>query len=535
MYTDSLDFVECLLAFLSQHKVPTVVLIECSTATAAATATTQLQSVCTSPTTHLSLTQPLNSHASFSAAVSLLNLPQSHLAIIQVGNKQNDNPAAVAAVLEGCQLLHLDLENHSQTQLFSLAVLHIASIAKHAYPSLVCIGYSMKQSRQKSLTAHGMLPFLPTDGAFFLPLHLDAIAEFNQENEGEDSGRIIKLAERVVDVFLHKATDFFEDNNTKTDENGENTVTTTSSFSGSVPQYRPELHFILEKLKVANCCIVDPLENLEIVVDRVHMAHALDTACTAARKLALPVRTPAWHLIEHKFSPEILRTASTVSKVSLPCVVKPQVACGVEESHQMAFILHPSGLHSELEVPLPALLQEYVDHKSVVWKVYIAGNQVFSVQKRSTPDLQPLRDFLASHLSSNGNSGNGNGNGNSTNEEEDEALDIPTSIEFNSLESLPTSLPWLSRLAGGDPSSNATAPPPPPPAAMMHPGFLTQIAQVFKKHLGLTLFGFDVVFDYAAGEAVVLDLNFFPSFRGIAEAPVALRTALLERYSTHKK
>jgi inositol-1,3,4-trisphosphate 5/6-kinase len=407
---------------------------------------------------------------------------------------------------------------------------------KQATASLVCIGYSMKESRQKTLTQQDMLPFLPIDGIFFLPLDPYTIAQPPFQNKGEeDDCNLIQLAGHVVDVFLHKATDFFQN---KVENNHSEITTAAVTANGSVPQYRPELHFLIEKLQLSGCYIIDPLETLKPVIDRVQMSHDLDAACKAARKLALPVRIPAWHYIEHKFSPEILRTASSVSKVSLPCVVKPQVACGVDESHQMAFVLHPSGLHLDLEVPLPALVQEYVDHKSIVWKVYVAGNQVFSVQKRSTPDLQPLRDFLALHLSSGGHGGGGNRGDTVEEEEEDEDLDIPTSIEFNSLESLPVSLPWLSRIMdpGAPAASAATAPPPtPPPAGVMHPGFLTQLAQVFRKHLGLTLFGFDVVFDYAAGEAVVLDLNFFPSFRGIPEAPVALRRALLAKYKEHKK
>lgn len=59
-------------------------------------------------------------------------------------------------------------------------------------------------------------------------------------------------------------------------------------------------------------------------------------------------------------------------QASLHCL---QVACGVSESHQMAFVLHPSGLQG-LGVPLPAVAQEYVDHGGLVWKVYVAGDKV---------------------------------------------------------------------------------------------------------------------------------------------------------------
>lgn len=41
----------------------------------------------------------------------------------------------------------------------------------------------------------------------------------------------------------------------------------------------------------------------------------------------------------------------------------------------MAFVLGWAGLQG-LEVPLPAVAQEYVDHGGVVWKVYVAGDKV---------------------------------------------------------------------------------------------------------------------------------------------------------------
>jgi hypothetical protein len=36
-----------------------------------------------------------------------------------------------------------------------------------------------------------------------------------------------------------------------------------------------------------------------------------------------------------------------------------------------------------------------------------------------------------------------------------------------------------------------------------------------------------------AGELVIIDVNFFPSFKGIPEAPHALRAALLARHREH--
>lgn len=59
----------------------------------------------------------------------------------------------------------------------------------------------------------------------------------------------------------------------------------------------------------------------------------------------------------------------------LPAIVKPRVACGQAYSHQMALLLRPRGC-VDLQVPLPAVVTEFIDHDSVVHKVYVLGSKV---------------------------------------------------------------------------------------------------------------------------------------------------------------
>ena len=63
------------------------------------------------------------------------------------------------------------------------------------------------------------------------------------------------------------------------------------------------------------------------------------------------------------------------ANMELPVVVKPAAACGVAAAHSMAIVLHPSGF-ADLQVPLPAVVQEYVDHGAQLHKVYVLGSQV---------------------------------------------------------------------------------------------------------------------------------------------------------------
>lgn len=538
-----LDFLTIITQFLSQHSVPTALLVECPSTVVAATAAKLLHPISGAPFIHLSLFQPLNIIASFSAALGLLALPSSQISVIELRG-----PAAAAAMgpsslAPECSMLKLDIQLPSQ-QLLSLSLLHIATTIKRASGAL-CVGTVMKSSRQQGLTTQSMLPFLPTDGVFFLPVDLNLPISTSLVD--------------IIDLVLHKPTDFLERD--------------SEAPLGAVPHFKSSILSFIDRFSPS--CVVDPLPAVTPVLDRAEMAAALAAACTAARKLAIPVRTPAWHLID-RFAPDVFRAAAA-SGVSTPCVVKPIVACGVPESHQMAFILHASGLLPDLDVPLPAILQEYIDHSSTLWKVYVAGNKVFTAQKRSTPDLQPLKEMLGAEggslfdggslglysdagISDSGAGGGGGATNDVDKSDDDVGSEIPTSIEFDSLTSLPTSLPWLRGLdppeigilpGAGVFDPGAVSPEESyynqiqsvqgqgqvdrPWAAVMRPEFLSRLADVLRRQLGLTLFGFDVVFDYAAGEAVVLDLNFFPSYKGIPEAPEALRAALLQRWQDHKE
>ena len=76
----------------------------------------------------------------------------------------------------------------------------------------------------------------------------------------------------------------------------------------------------------------------------------------------------------------------------------------------------------------------------------------------------------------------------------------------------------------------APAAPPPGRELLRRPVF-EAVAAALRARLGLTLFGFDLVFDPAAGELVAVDVNFFPSYKGAPEAPAALAAALRQRHA----
>ena len=67
--------------------------------------------------------------------------------------------------------------------------------------------------------------------------------------------------------------------------------------------------------------------------------------------------------------------------LTAPLIVKPLVACGVSHSHSMALVLDESAL-CQLggRVPLPAVVQEFVNHGGQQYKVYVLADKVSSMR-----------------------------------------------------------------------------------------------------------------------------------------------------------
>jgi hypothetical protein len=334
--------------------------------------------------------------------------------------------------------------------------------------------------------------------------------------------------------------------------------------------------------------VIDHIDSVQSVFDRALLAHRLEKVCTQLRKLAVPIRVPAWYLLEKPPQQQVNGTNGTGNGtenphsatpncglsngliVRPPCIIKPMVACGIPRAHQMAIILRPDGfLDPELAhfVPFPAIVQEYVDHGSSVLKVYVAGAKVYCITKPSTPDLashsnsreeeeeeeeeeergglldgwlggrnnnrsrtrlkscmffnsleqvcpdELRQDMPPANSTTTVNGGNGSTTDNNNNNNRSASIDR----ENGNINNGGTTSTTGSNM-NGEGSSVFT-----------RREAVEQVAEALRKELGLTLFGFDLVFDNIAGELVLFDVNYFPSFKGIPEAPEALIDAIMSK------
>uniref|UniRef100_A0A452YQM0 Uncharacterized protein n=1 Tax=Aegilops tauschii subsp. strangulata TaxID=200361 RepID=A0A452YQM0_AEGTS len=79
-----------------------------------------------------------------------------------------------------------------------------------------------------------------------------------------------------------------------------------------------------------------------------------------------------------------LADSGLLAALRFPLIAKPLVADGSAKSHKMSLVYHREGLR-KLRPPL--VLQEFVNHGGVIFKVYVVGGHVTCVKRRSLPDV----------------------------------------------------------------------------------------------------------------------------------------------------
>lgn len=130
---------------------------------------------------------------------------------------------------------------------------------------------------------------------------------------------------------------------------------------------------LLRQLSV-RCVLTDPLDRVLPFADR-------GALCALVARLAPTVLQPRWLVVR---AGEDATAAAVGAGLRLPIVCKPLLACGPPRSHELVVALRLSAL---ADVPLPALLQEYVPHGGRIFKVYCVGEHVHCEERPSLPDL----------------------------------------------------------------------------------------------------------------------------------------------------
>ncbi|KAJ6743998.1 INOSITOL-TETRAKISPHOSPHATE 1-KINASE [Salix purpurea] len=74
------------------------------------------------------------------------------------------------------------------------------------------------------------------------------------------------------------------------------------------------------------------------------------------------------------------------SEIKVPLIAKPLMADGSETSHKMYLVFDKEGI-DKLETRV-IIMQEFVNHGGVIFKVYVVGDFVKCVKRKSLPDIK---------------------------------------------------------------------------------------------------------------------------------------------------
>ncbi|KAK7389073.1 hypothetical protein VNO78_23905 [Psophocarpus tetragonolobus] len=121
--------------------------------------------------------------------------------------------------------------------------------------------------------------------------------------------------------------------------------------------------------KYPNTVIIDPPELVDRLHNRVSMLHAVTLLDNAS------VGVPKQVLVNDKIQELDLH---------FPVIAKPLAADGGAASHELSLVFDREGLNA---FSVPTVLQEFVNHGGVVFKIYVAGECVKCVKRKSLPDI----------------------------------------------------------------------------------------------------------------------------------------------------
>lgn len=317
--------------------------------------------------------------------------------------------------------------------------------------NVVVVGYVMKPSREEDFAKRGAFPLYPTpNGLIFLPLTFE-----------------IPLSSQLqkVDVVLHKATDEIISIELNNSPVSSNRITYTRGMQ--------ELQRYMEDH--SDFLAIDPLSNIYPVLDRLKIQLILLRLQEQKANGRHAIRG-AHFLKVNDFNDPGLPQRLSEAQLSLPCIVKPQVACGVADSHSMAIVFGTEDFE-DLNIPLPAVVQEYVNHSSTLFKFYVLGDNIFHAVKKSTPNSGTLmKSYERNGL---------------------------RPVLFDSLKSLP--IDTENRNSEDSISCKVD----------LDFELVKDAAKWLAETLDLTIFGFDVVIQEGTGDHVIVDVNYLPSFKEV--------------------
>mmetsp|Transcript_15784 Transcript_15784/g.21988 ORF Transcript_15784/g.21988 Transcript_15784/m.21988 type:complete len:324 (-) Transcript_15784:39-1010(-) len=215
--------------------------------------------------------------------------------------------------------------------------------------------------------------------------------------------------------------------------------------------------------KHKNIVQIDPISSQRLTLDRHQMGIIFSQMENEAPK-ELKIRNPK-HLLIESHSQNV-----DTSSITFPVICKLVEAGGSSAAHRMALVFDQKGFS---EMPVPFIAQEYLNHNATIYKVFVVGRNHYVVKRRSLPN-------------------------------------IPSKHETTFFDSQKPFEPQMKALIPEGYVDPFESTPQEPPAEV-----LQWLTKSLSQSFNMQLFGYDVIVEQHHGTYGVIDINYFPGYRGV--------------------
>lgn len=256
-----------------------------------------------------------------------------------------------------------------------------------------------------------------------------------------------------------------------------------------------------------SCSLVDDPSSVMTLMSRSAISRRLQKCLkNLTTASGIPVKAPKF-IVVNKEDTSTVRRQLTEEGMAVPLIVKPLIAAGTKQSHHMTIVIQDTD-SAMMKIPQKSLVQQYVNHDSTLYKVYVMGKHFHVYKRASLPNLpSKIAEVSTKDL-----------------------------LEFDSQHPYPRLKDFGVKdcEVDNDESDNNNEqqhqqqlqqPP------LVSPEEVRPIVDALKQAFGLELFGFDILIsaERQQQEWLVVDVNYFPSYKEVPNFPTQLAHYLTQR------
>ncbi|CAK9304637.1 unnamed protein product [Gordionus sp. m RMFG-2023] len=223
--------------------------------------------------------------------------------------------------------------------------------------------------------------------------------------------------------------------------------------------------------------VIDPFDNVRLLLNRFQQYKLIRNALCHMNDI---IDTPNFTVLNiNKANKKLNQKLLKRYNIRYPFICKPLEAHGSCRSHEMALVFNSRGLYdnSPLLPPCSFVVQSFVNHNALLFKVFVIGELYFVVKRPSLKNFYP-GDNATIFFKSN---------------------DVSRADACSNLTE-------LDDLIDGDCSNSIT-----------NDNLVRRVVQIFRDVLRLSLFGIDIIRDHKTGKCHIIDINAFPGYDGVPD------------------